>query len=60
MKPKRCPNCGKERIWTVHKWSGIRRYFMECASCHWCSGDALTRKGAVLKWNLQKRYISKH
>lgn len=60
MKVKKCPNCGAERIWEVHAWSGLRRYYRECAVCHWCSGNAFTRKGAKLRWNLQKRYISKH
>ena len=61
MKPKRCPYCRGERIWmalslTDHVW----RYHLECAACHWCGRMAMTKKGAVIKWNLQRNYISKH
>ena len=62
MKPKRCPYCRGERIWmacslTNHAW----RFHLECAECHWCGRMAMTKKGAVIKWNLlQKNYISKH
>lgn len=60
MRSKRCPYCKGIRIWEVHSWSGIKRYYMECADCHWGGPKAMTRKGAVIKWNLQKNYISRH
>lgn len=54
--PKPCPLCGEA---TLETWRTIipstpLRYQIECASCHYCGKKALTKWGAIWKWNREK------
>ena len=61
MNPKPCPNCKNNRIWKIRSHTNrLFLYYLECPECHWCGRMAMTKKGAVIKWNLQRNYISKH
>lgn len=53
---KRCPHCdtyfGQPELWknlTARWWE--KKYSLYCPYCHWRSGNAFTRHGAVVKWN---------
>ena len=67
MKAKPCPQCGGKRIWRcsssgfvkIRKIIKLREYQYECASCHFRSGRAYTKGGALLKWQMA-RYTPKH
>lgn len=55
MNPKPCPNCGSTKIWKIHSWTNrLFKYSLECSECHWCSTQAITKAGALLKWQAQK------
>lgn len=53
---KRCPHCdtyfGKPELWKnmLALW-WEKKYSLYCPHCHWRSGTAITRHGAVVKWN---------
>ena len=54
--PKPCPLCGEA---TLETWRSIiaptpRRYQIVCATCYYCGRKALTKWGAVWKWNREK------
>lgn len=53
---KPCPLCSGTKLetWRTIIPSPPRRYQIECASCHYCGKKALTRWGAVWKWNREK------
>jgi len=62
LKVKACPNCGSKRVWSCGKLQDrVWKYNLECAECRLASAQALTRSGAVIRWNLlRKKYIPKH
>ena len=55
MKIKNCPNCGSNNIAKVKILlpRKLRKYYIECDSCHWCGENCITRRGAIRKWNKQ-------
>ena len=55
--PKPCTLCGEATLktWRTIIPSTPLRYQIECAACYYCGREAMTRWGAVLKWNLDER-----
>ena len=50
-----CPRCaGNKAIRMMktkcHEWK-LRKYFMLCDECGYCTSNAFTHRGAVKKWN---------
>ena len=47
-----CPECNSQRIWLndsyTYKW---KRFFVECADCHWCARSMPTIRLAIRAWN---------
>jgi hypothetical protein len=54
---KPCPLCSGTKLetWRTIIPSPPRRYQIVCAACYYCGREALTRWGAVLKWNRDER-----
>ena len=54
-KAKPCPDCYSSRLGLNDSYSHkIKRFFLECADCHWCAGSMPTIRLAILDWNRQK------
>ena len=52
--PKPCPVCGDTHLYVVRSHHAGRRKHIECRYCHFCGKTALTKWGAIRKWNRAK------
>lgn len=54
--PMPCPLCGKTELKTWHTVfpPSLRRYNIACTNCGWGGREAITKLGAVWKWNHNK------
>ena len=56
LNPKPCPLCGETTLvtWRTLIPRQLWRYQIVCATCYYCGREALTKWGAVWKWNREK------
>ena len=53
-RPKPCPACGETNLYRVYCFGGLRRHSIECR-CTFSGEPAITKLGAVIKWNRRKQ-----
>lgn len=52
---KPCPYCGNTSLCIYLSHNTIRTFEVFCGRCSLCGAKALTKKGAVRKWNKLRR-----
>ena len=54
-----CPGCGAKKHWVIriHGHRILKRYYVECPKCGWCSPTRIGMRWAKAAWN---RMVKKH